>query len=88
MIHWKAASITMRKTLQSSFKLLLCIGLSLSLISCSQSKPRDTLVLGQWLDAIVAKLNIHPSTHRKPYFINVDETNPYFESVQSSVDWG
>ena len=44
--------------------------------------------LGEWMDTVISNMQIEPSTTTKPYFINVDESSPYFRSTQTAVEWG
>lgn len=65
--------------------LLVCTLLFL-LTGCT--KPKETMQLKEWLEIIVTKMNIPEASNTKPYFLHINEENPYFNIVQASVEWG
>ena len=77
----------MRAVLRYSLTLLVC-GVILLGCACCTSQPIDTMTVGEWMDTVISNMQIEPSTTEKPYFINVDQTNPYFVSTQTAVEWG
>ena len=77
----------MQAVLRYSFKLWLCGVILLGCVCCT-SQQIDTMSLGEWMDTVISNMQIEPSTTTKPYFINVDESSPYFRSTQTAVEWG
>ncbi len=77
----------MRKILQYSLRLIISLCLGLSLVAC-QSKVKETLTLGEWIETMMTQLSIEYTGNELPYFINVGKDSPYYQSVQSAVNWG
>lgn len=43
--------------------------------------------LGDWIILLDDQAGIHQYDNTAPYFVNVPENSPYFESVQAAVEW-
>jgi hypothetical protein len=68
------------------FRWLLSLALSTGLYGC-QKKVQDPLRLGEWVMEISEAAGLSDSAAEKPYFINIPRDSPYYEAVQSCVDW-
>ena len=71
------------------FKAFLALVLSLGLLTAPgcQKQVKNTITLGEWIREVDEKAGISQYEEKKPYFMNVPEDSPYFESVQAAAEW-
>ncbi len=49
--------------------------------------PAAGITLGEWIILLDDQAGIHQFDNTAPYFVNVQENSPYYESVQAAVEW-
>lgn len=78
----------MHQVLLNKFRKTLII-LVLIVSTCTGcNKKIETITVGEWLLEISNKLNIKDYSRESPYFVNIDKSSIYYDSVQSLVEWG
>ncbi|MCR4950801.1 MAG: hypothetical protein K6A40_05710, partial [Solobacterium sp.] len=55
---------------------------------CAGKNPADAYTLGEWIVRLTEQAGIEQYDQKTPYFINVPQNSPYFNSVQAAVEWG
>ena len=77
----------MHQVLHNKVKQIITILLSLTLILSGCSNKVETISIGEWLLEISNRLNIKDYSKDTPYFVNIDKSSIYYESIQSLVEW-
>ncbi len=75
-------------SLKKLFVFMLCGILSLSLIGCRDHKAQDQIRLGEYVHEIITRARIDGNIQETPYYLNIQQDNPYFTDVQKAVEWG
>ena len=65
----------------------LFLALLLIITSGCRAEPVDSITLGEWITLLDQNAGIREFLSPSPYFINVTPESPYFDSVQSAVEW-
>ncbi len=77
----------MRKACSLKFTAVsVCLILAGILPGCS-APAADTISLGEWISLLDQKAGISSYSHSEPYYLNVPKDSPYFEAVQSAVEY-
>ena len=77
----------MRRVCRFNVILHVVIAILTGLLSGCASQPVQTMTLGEWITLVNQKTGLTPSTSKEPYYLNVSGGSPYFEAVQSAVEW-
>ena len=64
---------------------VLCMALMIPYTACSSYQ---SFTLGEWIQELVEETGIDISHNEEPYFTTVNKDNPYFDYVQSAVEYG
>ncbi len=78
----------MRKACSRNIGSILCVLAILTgiLSGCAGAQP-SSMTLGEWITLLDQKAGISAFSQAEPYFLNVSKESPYFEAVQSAVEW-
>lgn len=78
----------MHQVCRRSFLLLLVVLCIFVETGCTKHSVDSTINYGEWISLINEKAGIYDYTEKKPYFINISANSPYFDDIQSAVEWG
>ena len=78
----------MHQVCRRSFLLLLVVLCIFVETGCTKRSIDSTINYGEWISLINEKAGIYDYAEKKPYFMNITANSPYFDDIQSAVEWG
>ena len=77
----------MRRACRYSVILQAVTAILTTLLSGCAASPAATMTLGEWITLLDQKAGLTFPASQEPYFLNVTESSPYFEAVQTAAEW-